>query len=134
MARTQITSAQLSSSVIIGREGTDHNPLPTSFADSPSTSLTFTLPVACNLYIDFGCRMQINTNLTSDCVLNVDGSDVSGVQFQNPVAGQTYNNVSKVKKVSLAAGSHTIKLRGKATQSNAAVNIEPYWWATVVSQ
>lgn len=131
---SKITPYQISNALVIGTEGTDHNPLPTTAADSPSSSVTFTLPVACYLYVTFGCNMQINTSLTCYLYLNVDGSDVKQCRGTNAVAGQDYREVSRRVKLTLAAGSHTIKLRGMATQSNAAVNIAPYWYADVVPQ
>lgn len=134
MARTRINPGQISAGTIIGAQGTDHNPLPTTAADSPSSSVTFSLGQASSLYITFGCNMQINTALNAYLYLNVDGSDVVQCHTRTNTAGQEYHEVSRMRKVDLAAGSHTIKLRGMASAPTAAVNISPYWWGIILPQ
>ena len=118
---------------MLNKQGTDLNPLTGSYQDIPNSSLTFSLETASYVLLTFGCRQQQNTGLTSYLKLVVDGSDYKDLRSTNP-SGATYVEASQTVLLTLAAGSHTIKLQAYATANNAAVAIAGYWRGIVVSQ
>lgn len=118
---------------ILNKQGTDLNPLTGSYQDIPNSSLTFTLDTASYILLTFGCRQQQNTALTSYLQLIVDGSSIKDLRNTNP-SGATYVEAHAAVVLTLAAGSHTIKLQAYATANNAAVAIAGYWRGIVVSQ
>ncbi len=134
MAETKVTPNETRGAYTLNIVGSDHSPLPTSEADSPSSSMTFTLAQASTLKITFGCMVQQNTALTSYIRLNIDGSNVKEIRTTNAYSGQVYLEQTKTFITNLSAGSHTIKLRGVSTVGSAVVNINPYWIAEVTSQ
>ena len=127
MAKQQTNKNQSKNLFSFSVAPADHNPLPTATSDAPGSSLTFNVAQASTAKITFGANFQMNTNLTSYLYLNVDGTDVKNIRMTNPTAAQAFFEGTRTHIMSLAAGDHTIKLRGLASQPTAAVNIQPYW-------
>lgn len=121
---------------IVGVQGTDLNPLTTSYQDTPSASATFSVNVDSYILLSFGARLQMNTALTASLKAVLDGTDITDalVEAINGTSSAMYIPGSRTIRVDLTAGSHTIKLQAKATVGSAAVAIAPYWWGLVVAQ
>jgi hypothetical protein len=134
MAQTRITSDQLNTANIVGVEAPDYNPLPTTYTDVASSSVTFTAPVASFIYITFGARFQKNTILHCYMRLVVDGTASADLMSGNGTTSVVYDNAARTVKLGLTAGSHTIKLQSYATTASAAVAIAPYWYGTLTPQ
>lgn len=120
---------------IVGADGSTLNPLPTSLTDITGSSSTFTLSTNSYLYLTVSSTIQNNTTTDVFMYLNVDGVDDARYIWVLGVASNSIRSTnSRTWKLSLNAGSHTIKLRVIATTGTSAVAYDPSWFALVISQ
>lgn len=133
----QLTGQTISAlGLIQGVESLGQSPVPTSETDITGSSVTFTLNVDATLFIIFGSQFQINSgaNRTLDLNLYIDGTNTKNCsQISNP-ASDSYVFLSRTTKQNLAAGSHTIKLRGLASSSSTCALNSAYWYAFVLGR
>lgn len=127
----------LGSGAVLGSGGTTNTPS-TTISDVASSSVTFTLKSPCYLVVTYGAELQSNGSVTTELRLNVDGTDIStggdAVRNINNTASILNMALSRTTRVTLAAGSHTIKLRNQASLNSASVVSGPYWWGILVAQ
>jgi hypothetical protein len=136
MAKNKIKSEDMAPQVI-GRDGDTYNPLPTALTDVANSSLTFDCPVPMYLLVTISGWFQTNSTAQGNLKLNVDGTDQTRGLHQHMagVAGtEAHQTNSRQLRVTLAAGSHTIKLRVNASVINSVVCYEPSWWGLLVAQ
>lgn len=126
---------------IVGVEGNTLNPIPTTVTDIVASSVTFSCAVASYLDVSLSCRLQTNAGTVADMRLNVDGTDyafsgteVRALYQENATANTLHFTSSRKMRVTLAAGSHTIKLRTAASVASSAVAHSPSWWGILVAQ
>lgn len=135
IANAAITT-QMAALTLIGVDGSTVNPIPSAEADIASSSQTFSVNTASYAIIVMSTTIQINTANDAFMYLNVDGSNQARyIQAEAPstLGGPRWTG-SRIFKISLAAGSHTIKLRCSATAAGISVAYDPSWYGILVSQ
>lgn len=103
----------------------------TTDTDIPGTSKTFTLDRTRNCLITFGAGYQINGDNDARLMLSIDAATVSTLDMHGVpgLNGQKWG-MSGVWIVSLAAGAHTIKLRGWAAAAGTVAVTDASWAMT----
>ena len=108
------TGVLLANFEVLGGESTTS----TSYTDlATADSVTFTLSATTTVIIDYLCQITFAASIMGETgfnIINEDGSDVTGTAVS--CGGHTVNNTATshcVYTVSLASGSHTIKVRHK---------------------
>lgn len=136
MIQDQAVTSRKAKLSIVGVNATSTNPMPASETDVVSSSVTFTLDTASYLLVTMFANLQTNGTSNATVKLNVDGSNESNVIFQrgSTSGSEDHGSNSKTYRLSLAAGSHTIKMREVASASSSCVASSLGWWALVVSQ
>lgn len=120
---------------IVGADGATVNPLPTTRTDVPSSSLTFNCDVASYLLMTVSSTLQNNVATNAYVLLFVDGVEQGRtVWSQGNGTGGLRFTAANTYRITLAAGSHTIKLQVLADTATSAVAYNPSWWGVLVAQ
>lgn len=139
IADSAIIPALMSSTLVTGVVGSDTGGLPGTPNDITGSSVTFTLAKNSKCLIWFGgWKCQTNGSTLLDMRLNIDGADhATNLQQQNGAAANSNALVipgTVFVVATLAAGSHTIKLRAGSNPASGAAVYSPFWYIFILNQ
>lgn len=108
------------------------NPIPNTTSDVGNSSQTLTIPEA-NMICEFEvtARVQMNIAMSVEVWINIDGTDIATTKVQSNSTGEMHIPLYYRTTAILGAGNRTIKLRLKASASNAAVFYDARWKVTL---